>query len=562
MNQILSTENISNKGKYNKGSQKDIKTVIKFFAIILIIFGIFITASSSYALYKNNEKKEVPTTKPEIVLENKNEDQLILKVMHGQIIDNVIYYWNNEEENRINGNGGKYVEKTLDIPNGENTLHVIAKDINNMTQEVNKTYTKTAQSGNVNIEIKLSGNNISISFTSEEKISYIKYNWDDEEEKEVEVNDTQYKTEIEAIKGEHTLTVYAVDENGNETKEVKKIIGTTKPKIQISKGDDCFVITATDESGIDKVVIKRTSDNKSFTMKAKDNEKEYKCEFPLEEGENRIEITVYNINGENLMSFFQVLSYFVIYSFLGWILESIFRSFCEKKLINTGFLIGPICPIYGAGAIIMLLFMGQLKGKTIVLFFVSMLVLTVWEYVVGVFLEKVFKTKYWDYSDHKINFQGRICLTNSIFWGLLGVGFINYIHPYILSLINMVDVNIFKNIIYISITIIIIDTIISIIKVINIKPAWQKVKDLNNEIKDKLKEIKESSKLNKQKVPEEVNKTVVELEKRRNKITRKLYKYVYRLKNAFPAIDTKEITEILNKKITFKKNKTNEKGRK
>ncbi len=297
MNQILSTENISNKGKYNKGSQKDIKTVIKFFAIVLIIFGIFITASGSYALYKNNEKKEVPTTKPEIVLENKNEDQLILKVMHGQIIDNVIYYWNNEEENKINGNGGKYVEKTLDIPNGENTLHVIAKDINNMTQEVNKTYTKTAQSGNVNIEIKLSGNNISISFTSEEKISYIKYNWDDEEEKEVEVNDTQYKTEIEAIKGEHTLTVYAVDENGNETKEVKKIIGTTKPKIQISKGDDCFVITATDESGIDKVVIKRTSDNKSFTMKAKDNEKEYKCEFPLEEGENRIEITVYNING-------------------------------------------------------------------------------------------------------------------------------------------------------------------------------------------------------------------------------------------------------------------------
>ena len=75
--------------------------------------------------------------------------------MHGQIIDNVIYYWNNEEENKINGNGGKYVEKTLDIPNGENTLHVIAKDINNMTQEVNKTYTKTAQSGNVTYQFHL-----------------------------------------------------------------------------------------------------------------------------------------------------------------------------------------------------------------------------------------------------------------------------------------------------------------------------------------------------------------------------------------------------------------------
>ena len=259
---------------------------------------------------------------------------------------------------------------------------------------------------------------------------------------------------------------------------------------------------------------------------------------------------------------FEILTYFIIYSFLGWIMESIVRSVSEKKIINTGFLKGPVCPIYGIGAIIMLLFLERYQNKPILLFFIAIIVLTTWEYLVGVLLEKIFHTKYWDYSEQKFNFQGRICLTNSIFWGLLGVGFINYIHPYILSLINMVDVNIFKNIIYISITIIIIDTIISIIKVINIKPAWQKVKDLNNEIKDKLKEIKESSKLNKQKVPEEVNKTVVELEKRRNKITRKLYKYVYRLKNAFPAIDTKEITEILNKKITFKKNKTNEKGRK
>ena len=254
MNQILSTENISNKGKYNKGSQKDIKTVIKFFAIILIIFGIFITASSSYALYKNNEKKEVPTTKPEIVLENKNEDQLILKVMHGQIIDNVIYYWNNEEENKINGNGGKYVEKTLDIPNGENTLHVIAKDINNMTQEVNKTYTKTAQSGNVNIEIKLSGNNISISFTSEEKISYIKYNWDDEEEKEVEVNDTQYKTEIEAIKGEHTLTVYAVDENGNDVNsEYNKAVSMALSKIQNEDIDLVILQSRSPTCGVNQI---------------------------------------------------------------------------------------------------------------------------------------------------------------------------------------------------------------------------------------------------------------------------------------------------------------------
>lgn len=261
------------------------------------------------------------------------------------------------------------------------------------------------------------------------------------------------------------------------------------------------------------------------------------------------------------MSFFEILSYFIIYSFLGWILESIFRSFCEKKIINTGFLIGPVCPIYGVGAIIMLLMMGHLKGKLIEIFLVSLVVLTIWEYVVGVFLEKVFKTKYWDYSDHKINFQGRICLTNSIFWGLLGVGFINYIHPYVSSVINSIDINIFKTIIYAVSVVMIVDAIISVIKVINIKPAWEKVKELNNEIKEKLKEIKETSGHNKEKVSENIQKTITELEKRRNKIAIKLYRYVYRLKKAFPAINTKEITEILNKKIQFKRNKSKEKGR-
>jgi uncharacterized membrane protein len=261
------------------------------------------------------------------------------------------------------------------------------------------------------------------------------------------------------------------------------------------------------------------------------------------------------------MSFFQILSYFIIYSFLGWILESVFRSFCEKKIINTGFLIGPVCPIYGAGSIIMLIMMGHLKGKLIEIFLISMIVLTIWEYLVGFFLEKVFKTKYWDYSDHKINFRGRICLTNSLFWGLLGVGFINYIHPYILNIINLIDKDVFKIIIYTALVVIIADTIISIIKVINIKPTWEKVKELNNEIKEKLKEIKEASNHNKTKVSETAQEKVMELEKRRNKIAGNLYKYVYRLKEAFPAINSKEITEILNKKIPFKKSKSKEKGR-
>ena len=127
---------------------------------------------------------------------------------------------------------------------------------------------------------------------------------------------------------------------------------------------------------------------------------------------------------------FNLWTYFIIYSICGWILESVYRSFREKKIINTGFLNGPMCPIYGIGAIIMILFLGKFSKNIIVLFLVSFIVLSIWEYIVGVYLEKTFKTKYWDYSDHKINIKGRVCLSNSICWGILGVLFIKYISFY------------------------------------------------------------------------------------------------------------------------------------
>ena len=129
-------------------------------------------------------------------------------------------------------------------------------------------------------------------------------------------------------------------------------------------------------------------------------------------------------------SFLEIIIYFITYSFLGWVMESIFRSISEKKIINTGFLKGPFCPIYGVGAIIMLLFLKKFADNLAVLFIVSVVVLTIWEYLVGVLLEKLFHTKYWDYSKNKFNFQGRICLMNSIFWGVLGVVFVKYIHPF------------------------------------------------------------------------------------------------------------------------------------
>ena len=260
-------------------------------------------------------------------------------------------------------------------------------------------------------------------------------------------------------------------------------------------------------------------------------------------------------------NFIDIWIYFITYSFLGWIMESIFRSVCEKKLINTGFLRGPFCPIYGIGAIIMILFLKNFSNNLILLFFISIIVFTIWEYLVGVVLEKLFHTKYWDYSDNKFNFQGRICLMNSIFWGILGVVFIQYIHPFIENIIEKVDIRLLTYIYSIIGIVMLIDAITSIIKVKNIKVTLEKIEELNKEIKEKLKEITEEGKTD---ILENIQNLVEQLKYKRNKTMLHLYKNVYRLKKAFPAIDTKEITEILNKKIELKgiKDKLKKKGKK
>lgn len=254
------------------------------------------------------------------------------------------------------------------------------------------------------------------------------------------------------------------------------------------------------------------------------------------------------------MNMLELLNYFIIYSSLGWMMESVFRSICERKLINTGFLRGPFCPIYGIGCAIMIVSLKGFENKPILLFFIALSVLTIWEYLVGVLLETMFHTKYWDYSNHKFNFQGRICLTNSIYWGILGVLFVKYIHPFIQEIVEKIDTNLLNYIMAILFMVFVVDTISSIIRVKNIKTTLEKIEKINKEIKEKLKEKQEKIAM-----AENIQQMVEQLNKRRNKIILRLYKNVSRLKKAFPAINTNEITEILNHKIEIRKKRVKNK---
>ncbi len=125
----------------------------------------------------------------------------------------------------------------------------------------------------------------------------------------------------------------------------------------------------------------------------------------------------------------QWLLVFYIYCFLGWIFESIVVSVQQKRLVNRGFLRGPMLPIYGFGATIMLHVALPLAGHPVQIYFAGLVVATAFEYVVGVLMEAIFKVKYWDYSEHRFQFQGRICLQSSLAWGALSVLLRYVLHP-------------------------------------------------------------------------------------------------------------------------------------
>ena len=130
------------------------------------------------------------------------------------------------------------------------------------------------------------------------------------------------------------------------------------------------------------------------------------------------------------------LMLFYVYCFFGWVFECTVVSVEKRKPINRGFLRGPMLPIYGFGAIIMLHTALPLAGRPVAIFFAGMVTATAFEYVVGVGMESIFKVKYWDYSTHRFQFQGRICLTSSLAWGGLSVLMIYVLHPPIAYLLQ------------------------------------------------------------------------------------------------------------------------------
>ena len=120
---------------------------------------------------------------------------------------------------------------------------------------------------------------------------------------------------------------------------------------------------------------------------------------------------------------------FFFYCFCGWVWESCLVSLTQRRWVNRGFLHGPLLPIYGCGAILILFVTLPVEGDLRLVFLFGMLSATALEYVVGAAMEKLFKVRYWDYSQHRFNLNGHICLGASVIWGLFSILLVRFLHP-------------------------------------------------------------------------------------------------------------------------------------
>ena len=181
---------------------------------------------------------------------------------------------------------------------------------------------------------------------------------------------------------------------------------------------------------------------------------------------------------------------FLIYSFIGWLIEVIGKLIEKHKFINRGFLIGPICPIYGHGCILMILTLSRYKDNPLVLFVNAIFICSLLEYFTSYFMEKIFKARWWDYSTKRFNLNGRICAETMIPFGILGtlvICVINPIFEYLLNLFNFETIKITAVVLFI---IYIIDYTISLIIMFGFKGTLKTVeKDGTEEITKKVKKI-------------------------------------------------------------------------
>lgn len=128
--------------------------------------------------------------------------------------------------------------------------------------------------------------------------------------------------------------------------------------------------------------------------------------------------------------------YFALFAFFGWVLETVYCLFVLGHFTKRGFLYGPLCPIYGWGALLLITFLAKYKKNNLKLFVYSAFVFSAFEYVVSYILDALFAMHWWDYTGEFMNLNGRISIFYSFAWGIIAILFINHLYPFVKKKLN------------------------------------------------------------------------------------------------------------------------------
>lgn len=179
------------------------------------------------------------------------------------------------------------------------------------------------------------------------------------------------------------------------------------------------------------------------------------------------------------LPFWSAFLIFILFSFIGWISEVIYVGVTSAhKFVNRGFLHGPLCPVYGFGGVVILMLPPSLYATWIPLFFASMILCTIVEYFVSWLMEKLFHTRWWDYSHYKIQLNGRICLLNSILFGFLGVVVIHFVYPFMIDLLNSLGQKVINVSGAIILAVLSVDIFFTVRKLVDFANVMKKLKEL------------------------------------------------------------------------------------
>lgn len=187
----------------------------------------------------------------------------------------------------------------------------------------------------------------------------------------------------------------------------------------------------------------------------------------LNETTNTLKNTIPN-SKKKLSRFYLYFIYFLTFAIIGWILETLFSFYSLGYFTKRGFLFGPLCPIYGWGALILIIFFSTYRKHNFKLFIYAAIIFSMLEYIVSFAMEALFSLKWWDYTNEFMNLNGRISIFYSFAWGIIAILFINLIYPFFKKKINILLSKIPYNIqlftIYILGIIFLTDNVLSFIK--------------------------------------------------------------------------------------------------